>query len=95
MSASNGGRGRPPVPPEGHGPREKVRIGATIIQPSLGVECDRNGEGLILSVLVTEGGELIRRTFEIGENGKATIRAAVNGGIETATADQMPGARDA
>lgn len=92
MSASNGGRGTPPVPPEGHGPPRQVEIGKTILQQALGVEVERDGEGLVLSFIVPEAGEPIRRTFRVGKSGREKIRDAANGGVEIATADQVPGA---
>lgn len=92
MSARNGGRGRPPVPPEGHGPKQEIRVGRTIIENHMGIEVDRAGEGMVLSFLVTEGGEVVRRTYQIGKPGRERIRDAATGGVKVAGADEMPGA---
>lgn len=91
MSATNGGRGKPPVPPEGHGPPQQIQVGKEIVQQCMATDAERtpNG-GLSVSFVVTDGGEPIRRTFLVGEPGRKAIQEAVNGGVEVAHAGQMP-----
>lgn len=97
MTSSNGGRGAPPVPPEGHGPQPPQREPRQIIECPVGTSASRidQGErGLMITFVVIEHNEPVKRTFLVGENGQEAIRDAVNGGIELATADQMPSAGD-
>lgn len=92
MSAANGGRGTPPVPPEGHGPPQAPRIPPRhIVEHSLGTEAQATDDGgLIVTVLISEAGEPVRRSFIIGKPGRKAIQEAVNGGIEIAHAGEMP-----
>ncbi|HET7053663.1 MAG TPA: hypothetical protein VFI09_07095 [Solirubrobacterales bacterium] len=95
MSASNGGRGAPPVPPEGHGPQPPQREPRQVIECPVGTSASRiEGErGLMLTFVTVEAGEPVKRTFLVGENGEGAIRDAVTGGIQIAGADEMPVAK--
>ena len=92
MSAENGGRGRPPVPPEGHGPpqQQQVVIGKEVTYRPVMTDAKRTEDGLIVAFLVSEGGEPVQHRYLVGPPGKKNLQEAVNGGIEVASADAMP-----
>lgn len=82
MSAANGGRGAPPVPPEGHGPpQEAIAISKRVIQQSQGTRAERDGNGGSISFLVVEAGQAVEYTYLIGEPGKKAILEELAGGI--------------
>jgi hypothetical protein len=81
MSAANGGRGEPPIPPEGHGPPQEVPISKEIIQPSQATSCQRTANGARLSFVVIENGEVVQHTYSIGEPGKKLILEELSGGL--------------
>lgn len=92
MSASNGGRGTPPIPPESHQPQPPQREPRQIIECPVGTSASRIGgdRQLMITFVTVEAGEPVKRTFLVGEAGQGAIKDAVTGGIEFATADQMP-----
>lgn len=96
ISASNGGRGTPPVPPEGHGPEpeptQQVVVTREIVERSLGTTAERTGDsGLAVSFIVpNETSQLVRRTFLVEEQGKQNIADAITGGVVLANAGDIP-----
>ncbi len=91
MSAANGGRGTSPVPPKGNGPPQAPKIPPRhIVEHSLGTEAQATEDGLIVTVLVSEAGEPVQRSYIIGPPGRKAIQEVVNGGIEIAHAGDMP-----
>jgi hypothetical protein len=92
MSAANGGRGKPPVPPEGHGPQAPQVPPRRIVEHSLQTEAQgtEDGKGLVVTFLVSEAGEPVLRSYIVGEPGRKAIQEVVNGGIETATLADIP-----
>lgn len=94
MSAENGGRGKPPVPPEGHGPppeQMQVPIIKEIIQPSKGTSAVKDEDGqLHISFVVIEAHGAIQHTWTVGELGQKSIMDAMTGGIEIASLSDIP-----
>lgn len=92
MSAANGGKGTPPVPPESHMPDPPQREPRQIIEYPVATSASRieGSRPLMLTLVVIEQGEPVKRTFLVGEQGRKQIQEAVNGGIEVATADAVP-----
>ncbi len=91
MSAANGGRGTPPVPPEGHGPQVPQVPPRRIIEHSLDTEAQATDDGkLVVTTLVMEAGEPVLRSVIIGKPGRKTVQDACNGGLQVAGPDEMP-----
>jgi hypothetical protein len=79
------------VPPEGHGPQAPQVPPRRIVDHSLNTEAQATDNGgLIVTVLVSEAGEPVLRSYIIGEPGRKAIQDAANGGIEIAHAGEMP-----
>lgn len=61
---------------------QRIPLLAEVIRQSHGVEVERTGDGLVLSVLVLAAGGITKETFLVGPEGKKAIRDAVTGGLE-------------
>lgn len=81
MSAADGGRGTPPIPPEGHGPPQEIPILKEITYRSQGTNAQRADKGAVISVVVVDGGQPVQLHIVVGESGKKTILEELAGGI--------------
>jgi hypothetical protein len=81
MSAANGGRGKPPVPPASHAPPQTIQIVKEVTYNSQGTNAQRVNDGAMLSFVVIEGGQPVRHCYLIGEPGKKAILEELAGGI--------------
>jgi hypothetical protein len=83
VSAANGGRGTPPVPPAGHGPppQEGIPITKEITQISQGTLAERTEDGAILTFIVIDGGQPVKHNYLVGDPGKKQILEALSGGL--------------
>lgn len=84
MSATNGGRGRPPVPPEGHGPPEQAQeipITKQIVYQSQHTTAERGEAGARINFVVIEAGMPVTHSYLVGEPGKQEILKELSGGL--------------
>jgi hypothetical protein len=85
MSAANGGRGTPPVPPEGHGPPEQQEIPilkeVTYHSQQTTAQRMQDGSGAVISFIVLEGGQPVQHRYIIGEPGKKALLEELAGGL--------------
>lgn len=82
MSAENGGRATPPVPPPQQQQQQReVPILTEIIQQVQATSAERTDDGAIVTFVVVESGQPIRRAFLIGPTGKKHILEELSGGI--------------
>jgi hypothetical protein len=84
MSATNGGRGTPPVPPPGHGlpaQTQEIPIEKEVTLISKGTLAQRTEDGAILSFIVIEGGLPVKYSYVVGAPGKKLILEELSGGL--------------
>jgi hypothetical protein len=84
MSATNGGRGTPPVPPEGHGPlaeQFEIPISKEVVYQFQNTEARREGNGGVISFLVIEAGMPVKHSYLIAEQGKKRLLEELSGGL--------------
>lgn len=85
MSAANGGRGAPPVPPEGHGPPDRgqqVPITKEITHISQATVAERHEHGAILVFVVMDGGQLVKHNYLVGAEEKSALVEQLTGGLK-------------
>jgi hypothetical protein len=86
MSATNGGRGTPPIPPpEALPQQQEIPLQAEITRRPAGpTTAERRGDGLAVSFIVLIGGQPEQHTYLVGEPGKKALLDAITGGLEVA-----------
>lgn len=85
MSAKNGGRGKPPTPPQ---QQKEIAIEGQVIRQSRQTNAERTDNGLAITFVVPVNGAFMQHTYLIGERGRDAIRDAITGGLEVAS--EMP-----
>lgn len=88
MSAMNGGRGTPPVPPLGHGPpapAQEVPIVKEVTWQSQQTTAERGEQGGRISFVVIEGGMPVAHHYLIGDAGKKVLLEELSGGLTIPT----------